>query len=173
MNGPGFMVWSPEGRMPSYVHPTFKGALAEAERLKRNYPSRRFYVMSPVDGLAGAQAATSFEQGKAEGHAAARREIMQAEAAHDRLADRLRDLRAELAALKDRTRHVLSDVQGFQSIVADCVTWFAGFEAAFQHKESWERPWTPDRDKLRALNSALQSAIPSTANDLSDDDIPF
>ena len=69
-----------------------------------------------------------------------------------------------------RLRPITSKAQQHHSIVADCMTWLAGFEAAHLHRDGWERPWTPDREALRALNIALQAvAYPEPA----DDEIPF
>lgn len=67
----------------------------------------------------------------------------------------------DLAVFKDRAA-------AFQSIVADCMCWFAGFEAAHVGKETWERPWTPERERLRDLNIALQNLLPA-----SETEIPF
>ena len=99
-----------------------------------------------------------------------------------RLADRngqhlreLIDAEKRVSDLDDtlrRLKPITSKAQQHQAIVADCMTWFAGFEAAHVHRDGWERPRTPDREPLRALNIALQAvAYPEPAD--ADDEIPF
>ena len=89
------------------------------------------------------------------------RQLIDAEKRADDFADGLR-----------RLTPITSKAQQHQAIVADCMTWFAGFEAAHVHRDGWERPWTPDREALRALNIALQAvAYPEPAD--ADDEIPF
>lgn len=89
------------------------------------------------------------------------RELIDAEKRGDDFADSLR-----------RLKPITDRAQQHQAIVADCMTWFAGFEAAHVHRDGWERPWTPDREALRALNIALQAiAYPEPAD--ADDEIPF
>jgi len=87
------------------------------------------------------------------------RQLIDAEKRADDFADGLR-----------RLTPITSKAQQHQAIVADCMTWFAGFEAAHVHRDGWERPWTPDREPLRALNIALQAvAYP----DAPKGDLPF
>ena len=89
------------------------------------------------------------------------RELIDAEKRADGFADSLR-----------RLKPITSKAQQHQAIVADCMTWLAGFEAAHLRRDGWERPWTPDREALRALNIALQAvAYPEPAD--ADDEIPF
>lgn len=86
-------------------------------------------------------------------------ELIDAEKRADDMAKRL----TLLNPLADKARQ-------HQAVVADCMTWFAGFEAAHVLRESWERPWTPDREALRRLNGALQDVAYPNATD---DEIPF
>ncbi len=89
------------------------------------------------------------------------RELIDAEKRADGFSDSLR-----------RLKPITSKAQQHQAIVADCMAWLAGFEAAHLHRDGWERPWTPDREALRALNIALQAvAYPEPAD--ADDEIPF
>lgn len=89
------------------------------------------------------------------------RDLIEAEKRADDFSDSLR-----------RLKPITSKAQQHQAIVADCMTWFAGFEAAHLHRDGWERPWTPDREALRALNIALQAvAYPEPAD--ADDETPF
>ena len=89
------------------------------------------------------------------------RDLIDAEKRADDFADGLR-----------RLKPITSKAQQHQAIVADCMAWLAGFEAAHVHRDGWERPWTPDREALRALNIALQAvAHPEPAD--ADDEIPF
>jgi len=88
-------------------------------------------------------------------------DLIKAENRADEFADSLR-----------RLKQITNKAQQHQAVVADCMTWFAGFEAAHVHRDGWERPWTPDREALRALNIALQAvAYPEPAD--ADDEIPF
>lgn len=89
------------------------------------------------------------------------RELIDAEKRADDLDDQLR-----------RLKPIIDKAQQHQVVVADCVTWFAGFEAAHLNRDGWERPWTPSRDALRDLNGALQRiAYPEPPD--ADDEIPF
>lgn len=45
LNGKFWMVWNPNGRQPTYKHPTKESAIAEAGRLARMNPNERFYVL--------------------------------------------------------------------------------------------------------------------------------
>lgn len=160
----GFMVWNPARGMPTYSHRSLEGALREAERLTARNPGERFIIMSPV--LAGPETtiAKAWSDGKAAGLSQAHNEIMRAEGISDRAQDQVHDMRRELSDLsvfKDRAAE-------FQSIVADCMCWFAGFDAAQAGREGWERPWTPERERLRDLNIALQNLLPA-----SETEIPF
>lgn len=62
-------------------------------------------------------------------------------------------LRGKLSRLEP----LVSKAATHQAAVADCQLWFDGFDAAFALREPWERPRTPDREPLRALNIALQA----------------
>lgn len=98
---------------------------------------------------------------QAEYYARDRDDLIKAENRADEFADSLR-----------RLKQITNKAQQHQAVVADCMTWFAGFEAAHVHRDGWERPWTPDREALRALNIALQAvAYPEPAD--ADDEIPF
>ncbi len=167
---PGFMVWNPDGRMPTAVHPTLKSAAEEAARLKRAHRGERFYVMVPVLGEPEFSYARGLNDGKAEGLAQAHREIMDAEAKADRLSDAL-----DLERFQSRmARKVIERADAFRSVVADCLCWFAGFDAAHSYKESWERPWAPERATLRELNTALQEiAGEGTRPAALSEEIPF
>lgn len=45
---PGFLVWSPAGALPNKQHTSIKAAQDEAERLAKQKPGQRFYVMVPI-----------------------------------------------------------------------------------------------------------------------------
>lgn len=166
----GFHVWNPAGRLPTRVHDTLQRAVTEAERLTRENPGQTFVVMSPVISAKDAYVAKAFSDGKAEGYAQARREVMAAEGRLDKALE-------ELAAFK-ALRPFLDDVEAYQAIVADCLLWVQGFNAAYAVRESYERPDTPSVDKIRDLNIALQhiwrerDKASCTRRDL-DDEIPF
>lgn len=148
MNEIGFHVWNPAGCMPTRVHDTFLRAWSEKDRLQDAHPDQRFVVMAPVLSIESAQAARAFSDGKAEGYAQARREVMEAEA---RLDKALEELPARAL------RPFLEDAASYQSIVADCLLWFQGFNAAYAGRDSYDRPNTPSAEKLRELNQALQA----------------
>jgi len=156
----GFLVWNPSRGVPTVQHETLAKAEAEAERLRALHPDETFWVMSPVTSARAKSAAGAFSDGKAEGLAQAHAEIMLAEGRADRASDELHRLRREL-----------SDFSHFRGdTAADCLLWFDGFNAAHAHKEGWERPRTPDREKLQHLNAALQRLVPGAVDD---EDIPF
>jgi hypothetical protein len=161
----GFLVWNPAKRMPTHRHDTFASAEAERARLQAACPDEIFWVMAPVRGEKTASAAKAFSDGKAEGMAQARAEIMLAEARTDRFADDLADLRRTM----ERVDAITRDQVEHQATAADCLCWFDGFNAAYAGRESYERPVIPDRDKIRKLNAALQSLLRSTL----DEEIPF
>lgn len=166
----GFLVWNPARGIPTVQHETFARAEAEAERLRAANPEDTFWVMAPVKGEKTAAAARAFSDGKAEGYAQARAEIMLAEGRTDRFCEELRDLRRTMSALQV----FVDDRMQFQAIVADCLLWFDGFNAAHAHREVYDRPRTPDGDKLRDLNTALQRLMREAGGqDLDDDEIPF
>lgn len=160
----GFLVWNPSRSLPTRVHPTIERALAEAERLTQANPGERFVIMSPVMSGSDATVSKAWSDGKAEGYAEARRDVMQAEAVSDRLGEELHDLR--------RAKPLLDNITEHQAAVADCICWFDGFAAAHAPRESWERPHLPERSRIRDLNEALQRLLPVPATDL-DDRIPF
>lgn len=171
MTSIGFHVWNPAGRLPAYVHDTFLRAWSEKDRLQAAYPDQRFVVMAPVLSIESAQAARAFSDGKAEGYAEARREVIAAESRLDKVWEEF-----PIRAL----RPFLDDAEAYQSIVADCLLWFQGFNAAYAGRESYDRPNTPSVDKLRDLNIALQfilreqdKAGGKRAADLDDLEIPF
>lgn len=170
MNAPGFLVWSPEGRLPTMVHPTLERALGEAERLTRFNPGQRFFVMAPVITEGEAQIAKAYSRGIAEGYARARGEVMLAEKRQEQALDKVGDLRSALTL----TEVFKEKAEPFQSIVADCIQWFGGFRAAHASRDDWERPHTPDRGSLITLNEAFQRLLRSRSNtDLLDEEIPF
>lgn len=149
----GFMVWNPARGMPHVVHDTLERALAEAERLTAKNPGERFIIMSPIMAGSDASSAKAWSDGKAEGLAQARREIMKAEAFSDQWCERAQDFERQL----NRYGALQREQRRFQAIVADCLLWFDGFRAAHSPKDSWERPHVPDREALRELNAALQA----------------
>jgi hypothetical protein len=165
----GFMVWNPDRSMPTHVHDTFEDALAEAERLKRYAPRERFFVMAPVIDTLTVTYGAGFDAGRKAGLNEAHQQIMDAEARADRAMDRDGDRATQLRLLDP----IFQKARDFQAIVADALLWFDGFAAAHAPKEAWERPRLPDRERLVALNGALQAvAFPQTVDAL-DDDIPF
>lgn len=165
----GFLVWNPARSLPTVQHDTFARAEAEAVRLSAANPNEMFWIMAPVKGEKTAAAAKAFSDGKAEGLAQAHAEIMLAEGRADRFSDELHRLRWTVKKLQafDKNR------SEFQAIVADCLTWFAGFEAAHHHQEGCDRPWTPSREKLRDLNMALQELMRAGRDHDLDEEIPF
>lgn len=170
MSALGFHVWSPEGNLPTVTHPTFLAAVAEADRLKRANPGSRFVVMAPIEDMSGVGYALGFSRGREEGLAQAHREIMKAEANADRHAIEARELRSGASA----SRALIDNASEHQAAIADCILWFDGFTAAHSPKESWERPHVPNRDRLTALNGALQRVLSvRTDRPLDDQDIPF
>ena len=44
-----WMVWSPQGSVPTHQHITHSSALSEAERLARKCPGKEFYVLQATD----------------------------------------------------------------------------------------------------------------------------
>lgn len=169
----GFMVWCPDRGFPTKAHSTLERALAEAERLTRQHPGQRFCIMAPVLSAADATKAKAHSDGMAEGLAQAHREIMRAERISDALSEQVFELKAEIRRLKelrDTGSAVIARAEHFQSVVADAQCWFDGYQAAHAGQDNWQRPWTPDTDKLRELNAALRGCLPAT---VSDDEIPF
>lgn len=80
----------------------------------------------------------------------------------------------EQAHVLSKARALLENADEHQAAIADCILWFDGFSAAHSSKESWERPHIPNRDRLTALNGALQRVMPvRTDRPLDDQDIPF
>lgn len=173
----GFMVWCPERGMPTFVHDTFSAALEEAARLKRANPRHRFFVMSPVADLEMVSYAAGWSRGaieaRKEGLGRAHRDVIDADAR----ADRARDEAYELRVALDRLQRFADNAEDFQAIVADCQCWFDGFAGAQSNRENWERSHLPNRDKLTALNAALQAVLRArpvrTERDELDDHIPF
>lgn len=166
----GFLVWCPEHGPPTVVHGSFLSAFAEAERLKRLHPTKRFVVMSPVEDMSGVGYARGWDRGRAEGVKQAHREVIDAEAARDRLADENHDLKREAALFAP----FKANADAFQAIVADCQCWLDGFNASHIGKDSWERPHVPTRERLLDLNIALQAVLSAQrTSDPLDDEIPF
>lgn len=163
----GFLVWNPSRSLPTVVHDTLERALAEAERLKRLNPSERFVIMSPIMAGSDASAAKAWSDGKAEGIAEARREVMRAEKFSDQWCETAKGLERTMRRLGPIREHQ----RRYQAIVADCLLWFDGFAAAFGAREGWEQPRIPDRDTIRDLNRALLDLeeAPST----NEQEIPF
>ena len=52
-----WLVWNPQGHSPTVKHPMIYQAKAEAERLARDNPGQKFYVLSAV-GMCEYQAVT-------------------------------------------------------------------------------------------------------------------
>lgn len=159
----GFLIWNPARNLPTVQHETLERAEAEAERLRDQHPDETFWIMSPV--RAGRGAHKAFSDGKCEGYDQAQAEIMLAEGRADRFCDDLRNLRlaaGDFANFRPR-------VAEYQATVADCLCWFDGFKAA--HARDDRQPFTPDREKVRRLNEALQRLLPGAA--LDDEEIPF
>lgn len=165
----GFIVWNPSRSLPTMQYATFAKAEAEAGRFRALHPDETFWVMAPVKGEKTAAAAKAFSDGKAEGLAQAHAEIMLAEGRSDRLDDENRRLKREQGALAP----IRGQAVAFQAIVADCLCWFDGFNAAHRSADSWERPNTPSRDKIMGLNSALQLLLPGAEADDGEWEIPF
>lgn len=164
----GFMVWSPEGGMPTRVHSTFDRASDEANRLRAENPGSRFVVMAPVVTEDVAIGMRAWEAGHAAGVQQAHMEIMRAEGVSDRLSDEVQDLRNRFVKLEPIERQA----RRFQSIVADALLWFDGFMAARYTERP--QPSIPDRDQLRELNSALLDLQPADQFAASlDDEVPF
>lgn len=157
----GFLVWNPSRSLPTMQHETLERAEAEAERLRSLHPDETFWVMSPIRASVGA--ARGFSDGKTEGLAQAHAEIMLAEGRAERALDELHRLRmaaGHFASFKP-------NAADYQATVADCLLWFDGFNAAHHERA----PFTPDREKLRRLNQALQGLLPGS--DPMDDEVPF
>lgn len=161
----GFLVWCPEHGPPTMVHESFLAAVAEADRLKRLYPWRRFVVMAPVEDQSMIGYSLGWSRGHKEGLAQAHRAIVDAEAKADRLSD-LNDALKVAQPLVNQGRR-------FQAIVADCLLWFEGFRAAHAPRDEWERPHTPSREDLRDLNAALQAIELHQRPTTLDEEIPF
>lgn len=169
MTSIGFHVWNPAGRLPTHVHATFLGAWAEKDRLQGLHPDQRFVVMMPCEDMSAIGYGLGFTRGREEGYAEARREIILAENRLDTVLEQF-----PIKAL----RPFLEDAEAYQSIVADCLLWIQGFNAAYAGRESYDRPNTPSVDQLHDLNAALQFILREQAkarglsapNDL---EIPF
>lgn len=43
-----WLVWNPSASFPKYQHSTYEAARAEAERLARQFPGTKFFVMEAV-----------------------------------------------------------------------------------------------------------------------------
>lgn len=166
MVGVGFLIWNPSRNLPTVVHDTLERALSEAERLTKANPGERFVIMSPVMAGSDANAAKAWSDGKAEGIAQARQDVMRAEKFSDEWCEkamRLEGVARNLGNLQNQQRR-------YQAIVADCLLWFDGFSGAFAHREGYEQPRIPDRDTLRDLNRALLNLEPAPTLD---EEIPF
>lgn len=163
----GFLVWNPSRGLPTVVHDTLDRALSEAERLKKANPTERFVIMSPIMAGSDASAAKAWSDGKAEGLAEARQEVMRAEQFSDQWCEKAMRLEGATRQLADLRRHQ----RRYQAIVADCLLWFDGFAAAFGSREGWEQPRIPDRDTIRDLNRALLNL--EQGQPIPDEEIPF
>lgn len=161
----GFLVWNPARSLPTVQHETIQSAEAEAERLRGENPGETFWVMSPITTAKAGLTAKAFSEGKAEGLAQANAEIMMAEGRADRFCDDLRNLRRAAGDFVNFRPHVAEH----QATVADCLLWFDGFNAAFSRDD--RQPFTPEREKIRRLNEALQRLVPG--QNLGDEEIPF
>ncbi|MDR7232788.1 hypothetical protein J2X45_003898 [Caulobacter sp. BE264] len=174
MSDIGFHVWNPAGRLPTYTHPTFLAAWAEKDRLQALHPDQRFVVMMPCENMSGIGYGLGFTAGRKEAQDDAVRLIDRAQQRAEQKTAEAAELRRDLKAL----RPFLEDVEAYQSIVADCLLWIQGFNAAYAGRESYERPDTPSVERLRDLNAALQRLMRdhSAANGrpaLDDSEIPF
>lgn len=175
MTSIGFHVWNPAGRLPTVTHQTFLAAWAEKDRLQRLHPTERFVVMMPCEDVSAIGYGLGFTRGREE----AKRDIDARVRDAWQVADIARadatELRKRLAAAEPLIR----DVEAYQAIVADCLLWFQGFNAAYAGCESYDRPNTPSVDKLRDLNIALQFILrerdkaSGSYRDLDDQEIPF
>lgn len=163
----GFLVWNPSRGLPTVVHDTLERALTEAERLKSANPTERFVIMSPIMAGSDASAAKAWSDGKAEGLAEARQEVMRAEKFSDQWCEKAMKLEGATRQLADLQRHQ----RRYQAIVADCLLWFDGFAAAFGAREGWEQPRIPDRETIRDLNRALLNL--EQDHPIPDEEIPF
>lgn len=45
---PFWLVWTPNGHTPRYEHQSAASAHAEAQRLARENPGEKFYVLQPI-----------------------------------------------------------------------------------------------------------------------------
>jgi hypothetical protein len=168
--GPGFLVWNPSRALPTVQHETLERAEAEAARLRVANPGETFFVMAPVRTPGARAVARALSDGLAQGRAEMRGDVMAAEARSDRLWEEKRVLERSIAA----ARPILEDAAEHQATVADCLLWFDGFQAAHAHREGWERPHTPAREKLQRLNGALQRVMRAASPlDTDDEEIPF
>lgn len=149
----GFHVWNPAGRLPTYTHPTFLGAWAEKDRLQRLHPTERFVVMMPCEDMSAIGYGLGFTRGREE----ARREVDYRVRDAWQVADIARQDATELRKRLASVEPLIKDVEAYQAIVADCLLWFQGFNAAYVGRESYDRPITPSAEKLRDLNAALQA----------------
>ena len=46
-----WMVWSPQGRAPTFKHHEKENAYIEAERLARSFPNQTFFVLKAIGGV--------------------------------------------------------------------------------------------------------------------------
>lgn len=166
----GFMVWSPEGGMPTRVHASYEDAAKEVRRLSSRLPSQTFFVMAPITAGPAEDACLAYDLGRrdgiSEGETRVRKEY-RFDADHFRA-------RAEHAERKlRRSAPLLSRAEPFRGIVADCLLWFDGFRAAHAGREHVVR--APDRETLRELNAALQSLDATSRGSDEDefDEVPF
>ena len=53
-----WVVWSPQGRSPTYEHLSRKGADEEANRLAAANPTKMFFVLKAVNGVTTEKPAT-------------------------------------------------------------------------------------------------------------------
>lgn len=169
MSGPGFLVWNPSRSLPTVQHDTFARAQAERDRLAAVNPGETFIVMAPARTARSMEAAEALSAGLQQGREAMREDVRWAERRAEEAYEQARVLRRRLRALEP----IEAKADESQAIVADCILWFDGFNAAHAHREGYERPHTPDRQKLCDLNAALQKLMREAAERAIEEEIPF
>lgn len=51
---PFYLVWNPNGRAPTFLHPTINHAETEAARLAELHPGQEFFVLLPSSSVVSA-----------------------------------------------------------------------------------------------------------------------